>query len=143
VNKYIAPFILRTEYQCPCCHLLPPDFYKNGKIEVPDVYWELFNTFKFIREEWGALPISSGYRCPKYNHQIGGVLGSVHTAGLAIDVDCNFNEVDRLHRVIVNINPQLRIGKYKKAGTFIHCDIGYRIRPRLSKKWVEGKRWTG
>ena len=30
--------------------------------------------------------ITSGYRCPEYNHKVGGVVNSYHLIGLAVDI---------------------------------------------------------
>jgi len=39
-----------------------------------------------LREQWGAVHINSGYRCPKLNRAIGGARTSQHTLGLAADI---------------------------------------------------------
>lgn len=135
---YIAPYIFRSEYECPCCHSLPPD--------LEDICYEiLFDHFETIRIKWGrSIPISSGYRCPEWNRKVGGVLNSVHMFGLALDLDCeNIIKVDKLYTLINEYAPSLRVGVYKDNGSFIHIDVGYLIMPRLSNSWTKGKRWYG
>ena len=40
-----------------------------------------------LRESWGGpICVSSGYRCPELNKEVGGVEGSYHTRGMAADI---------------------------------------------------------
>ena len=132
----ISKYILRSEYECPCCGELPTDF---------DVYpyEDFFDLFDNIREEWGKpIDINSGYRCPEHNAYVGGNPLSVHIFGLALDLDCeDDDEVDDLYSHIIGMYPSLRIGQYKGDNTFIHIDRGFEITPRASIKWHEGARW--
>lgn len=146
--KYIAPYILRTEYECHHCKALPPGIdLKNLQI----AYELLFGRFKEIRESWGGpLQISSGYRCTDYQ----GLLikqgksrspYSVHIFGLALDIDVHDDaDVRKLVKIVEMIDPDLRIG-YKeyleKMQSFIHIDMGYLISPKYSQVLREGARW--
>jgi len=73
-KKNIAAFITYKEYECSHCHKLPPLFYHDDggrRGDVPYVYKEFFDIFKKIREQWGKpINITSGYRCPKYQHKL-------------------------------------------------------------------------
>lgn len=40
----------------------------------------------------GPVSVSSGYRCPKHNAEVGGVGGSQHLKGEAADICCSDNE---------------------------------------------------
>lgn len=136
---YIAPYILRSEYECPCCNRLPFGF------DDSDVaYTVFFEDFEYIREEWGkGIPISSGFRCPGYNESIGGEPLSVHQFGLALDLDCvDDEEVGAMAAVIQQVACDLRRGEYRGDTSFIHIDAGYFIRPSATSKWAEGARWT-
>lgn len=108
-------------------------------------YTMLFKYFKEIREEWQkAIPITSGYRCPKHNKAEGGVPQSIHLFGLALDLDCKDDiEVDAMRKIVSQVAPVLRMGIYKGEETFLHIDVGYYIYPRIYKKWREKARWTG
>ena len=145
-KKYLADFLTYSEYKCSHCNLLPPAFYfdDGGRRDViPEPYDYFFELFKEIRIEWGkALNISSGYRCPQHNFDIGGSLISAHITGLSMDLDVNSKtEVDILVDIINYINSDLRMGIYKKSGTFVHIDCAYFVEPPLSRSWVKGARW--
>ena len=136
----IAQYVSLEEYQCPHCGELPPTF--NGELLL--VYSQLFDDFSVIRGQWGkAIPISSGYRCPKHNASIGGALLSAHIFGLALDLDVNPDEVDDLNSLIEEVASHLRRGKYTEAGSFIHIDNAYEIFPRPKKSFIQGYRWFG
>jgi len=137
----LVPYISEEEYRCKHCHRLSPDF----TLSSAGPFWNLFFNFRQVREAWGApIPINSGYRCIEYNQQIGGEPNSIHTFGLALDLDCkDALDVDVLYKIIEEVNPNLRIGRYKKNATFIHIDVGYLIYPRASEAWRKGARWTG
>jgi len=133
---YIAKYILREEYQCKCCSMLPPD-YDEPYSESFDL---LFSSFERIRDQWGApLHISSGYRCPCHNSFIGGHPLSAHQFGLALDIDVEDYQVEALHKIINKVAPDLRIGRYQG---FVHIDTAYCIHPRASEAWVRGYRWS-
>jgi hypothetical protein len=64
--------------------------------------------------------ITSGYRCEKHNKAVGGVAGSSHIGGSAVDILCG-NDRDR-YRIILGL---LTAG-FNRIGVgadFIHCDI--------------------
>jgi len=136
----IAPYISREEYECPCCRRLPPDLNEP----YANIYENLFYCFEKWRKAWGnPIPIRSGYRCPEYNAAIGGEKASVHMFGAALDCDFStVEEVEAAFKLLDDMFPNLRIGKYTVSGSFIHFDTGYFIFPRLSEAWVHGARWT-
>ena len=147
MSNYIAQYITLAEYTCPCghCHGLPPMLNEIVDTnDIPVIYSEFFDDFSVIRAEWGKpIRISSGYRCPKYNASIGGSLLSAHMAGIALDLDVNIGEVERLDAIIEDVAPHLRRGKYTNAGSFIHIDVAFHVYPRMSETWVQGYRFYG
>jgi len=146
MSKYIAPFILEREYRCKCCKKLPVDlFTEENEPEIGTPFLMLFKYFQDIRQAWGkAIPITSGYRCPERNKAEGGGPYSIHLFGLALDLDFkDVREVGKVAILIKQIAPDLRIGIYKEAGTFVHIDVGYYIYPRIDEKWRKGARWHG
>jgi zinc D-Ala-D-Ala carboxypeptidase len=50
-----------------------------------------------VREAFGALPVSSAYRCPRYNRSIGG--GPAHELGRATDHPLTLTQAWRLVRI--------------------------------------------
>ena len=138
--EYISEFLTLDEYTCGHCGSLPPDLFKH---DIKRPYSELFNIFDAVRTVWGApLHVSSGYRCPYHNTQVGGSPLSIHTFGLALDCDlATAEEVEEVYSLLNTDFHHLRIGKYVDTGTFIHFDIGYEIHPRASHNWVRSARW--
>ena len=55
-----------------------------------------------LREHWGLpIRITSGYRCPELNEEVGGVEDSYHMDGCAADITAlGINEEHRRHRNI-------------------------------------------
>ena len=51
---------------------------------------ELLEKLEYARNLAGIpFVITSGYRCEKHNREVGGVAGSAHTKGMAVDIRCN------------------------------------------------------
>lgn len=74
-----------------------------------------------VREAFGPVLISSGFRCPDHNARKGGVLFSQHLAGLAADIACT-GDGDRYTLVMALLdNGFKRIGI---AARHVHADIG-------------------
>ena len=64
--------------------------------------------------------ITSGYRCPAHNRAVGGVAGSAHAKGQAVDIAC-INSRDRAEILLGLISQGVtRIGIAKD---FIHADV--------------------
>jgi hypothetical protein len=138
LGKYISGHIMLSEYVCPCCGATPYD------TESP-AHRELFEAYEDIRATLNRpLRITSGFRCPKHNADIGGEPLSIHLFGLALDIDAvDVGEVETLVTAVNLVAPNLRMGVYMKVGTFIHIDTGYRIVPRVLQAWRIGVRWNG
>ena len=136
----LSKYLLRSEYECSHCHQLPPDLFVH---DIRRPYSELFDIFDSVRERWGKpIPVSSGYRCPYHNSQIGGALCSPHMFGVALDLDLpNTEEVEELFTLIDTDFDHLRIGKYTESGTFLHIDNAFEVFPRPSHNWLRGVRW--
>lgn len=64
--------------------------------------------------------VTSGYRTKAHNKKVGGVNGSSHTKGLAVDISCK-NSVNRSKIIRAALkNGFTRIGI---SGNFIHLDV--------------------
>lgn len=77
-------------------------------------------TIDQIRAKLGhPLRINSGYRTESHNFEVGGVLGSAHTKGLACDIEC----IDATTRFqLVKYALDLGIKRIGIGDTFIHLD---------------------
>lgn len=74
------PHFSASELMCPCCGVGADKMSPN-----------MLRMAEEIREENGDKPmiVSSAYRCPKHNAEVGGVSNSHHLYGQAMDVHIN------------------------------------------------------
>lgn len=108
-NFKIAENFNLKEFQCPCC----------GSVKIDS---NLVMLLQELRRLIGKpITITSGYRCPKHNKEVGGVEESFHTQGLAVDITGDFNivQVSLLARTVGFGG----IGIYTKRN-FLHLDLG-------------------
>ena len=103
-----------TEFDChgkDCC----------TKTEIDS---KLINYLQKIREHFGkAVNISSGYRCPVHNKNVGGATGSRHAKGQAADIYITGVTPIEIARYAENLGVK-GIGLYEteKDGFFVHID---------------------
>jgi uncharacterized protein YcbK (DUF882 family) len=85
---------------------------------------DFLNLLDNAREESTiSFTITSGYRCPKHNKEVGST-STNHTSGKAADIKC-FDGYSRLKIIAALIKVGFRrigIGK-----DFIHCDINHSV----------------
>ena len=115
-EKYKCKHFKDSEFNCPCCGL---NLEKNGIKRIADE----------IREHFGKPAIiTSGTRCVKYNKEVGGVAGSYHTVGNAIDIvvqGVSANEVLAYCKTIVNSGrARYTYGGTTQMGNATHIDTG-------------------
>lgn len=60
------------------------------------IYYSLGKVLQDIRDEYGSITISSGYRCPECNVQVGGASDSAHLLGAAADFRLDSGYQDNL-----------------------------------------------
>jgi uncharacterized protein YcbK (DUF882 family) len=86
--------------------------------------FRLLDMLEILRKRIGDRPIivNSGYRCPKYNEQAGGVPGSYHLYGMAADIRVPGMEPGKLIQYAYDVG-FLGLGLYQ---TFCHLDIRYK-----------------
>jgi uncharacterized protein YcbK (DUF882 family) len=120
----IVNYFKREEFKCPCC----------GEIKVSD---ELLHRLNMARDIYGkAMVVSSGYRCPKHNAEVGGVPSSAHMTGDAADIRC-YGVFDRYNMINAFYNASfLRIGI---AESFIHVDVSLNPVHPQNVVWVYAK----
>ncbi len=72
-----AKYFDDIEFICHCCGKLPADGMDPALLEVLD---------KIREAVGGPVYVSSGYRCPEHNAEVGGVQNSQHLYGRAADI---------------------------------------------------------
>lgn len=82
-NIQVYPHIYYYEARCRCYTKYSPPLCLGGGI-----HWKIAGVFGELREACGGNPIviTSGYRCPRWNEEVGGVRNSHHLRGLALDM---------------------------------------------------------
>ena len=119
-TKY--PNFKKTEFKCPCCNS-----YGVG------IASSLVDLLQKLRNKYGSIIITSGYRCPKWNKKVGGATNSAHLKGQASDFYFSsgilanqskriavVNEIKKMlnyHYSYCNVN-----GNHKNMGSAIHVD---------------------
>ena len=78
VKKYTKNFSL-SEFKCEC-----NTKYCTGYPAYLNI--NLLRNLQTMRDNYGAITITSPLRCSKHNANIGGVAGSYHTKGKALDL---------------------------------------------------------
>ena len=73
-TKY--PNFKKAEFKCPCGKC---NGYGDG------IASSLLVTLQNLRDKYGTVKITSGYRCPSHNKEVGGSTNSKHTKGQAAD----------------------------------------------------------
>lgn len=116
-GKYTCKYFKDSEFTCKCgCGT---NLTKNGIKKIADE----------IREHFGRpVIISSGTRCVNHNKRVGGVAGSWHTKGNAIDVivsGVSGSEVLKYTKQIVaQGRARYTYGGTKQMGQAVHIDDG-------------------
>ena len=90
----------------------------------------LVRALEDIRTRAGMpITVTSGYRPPDYNREIGGVSNSTHVDGLAADIYCDGLSTAQLYEICEQvIGKRGGVGYYPKSG-FVHVDLrGYEAR---------------
>jgi hypothetical protein len=106
-------FFGEREFACKCCGQLPPSMRANIVALVD-------NVLDPAREEFGGpVTVNSGYRCPKHNLAVGGVVNSQHMKGEAADLCCADNK--RLAEIIE------KNGKYDQMIKYLRPDGSIRF----------------
>lgn len=126
-NKQLTKHFNSSEFECPC---------KECKNATQYISSELLELLEEVREKYGKpIVVTSGYRCPAHNVNIGGAKSSSHLAGLAADISpklITLDELDILYEICYNTFSNIGDGRSKK---FVHVDVRP---PKLSGKrhWI-------
>lgn len=119
-TKY--PNFKKAEFKCPCGRC---NGYGDG------IASSLLVTLQALRDKYGEVKITSGYRCESYNKKVGGSTNSKHMKGQAADfyIDGFNNQSKRVDVVnelkkteyynysYCNVN-----GNYPNMGNVVHID---------------------
>lgn len=122
---YITPHFQRREFACKCgC----------GADNIDPALVQMCET---IRDNIGVpLIVNSGVRCEKHNAKVGGVKGSYHTQGKAVDLSCTLGS-RKLFEAIRNLYDAGKLSGLEYCllyPTFVHIDIGKTRRQRFAIK---------
>lgn len=124
MSKYFSEDEFRCKgEECGCGHSLP----ENGMDAT------LLILLEEVRSRLGsAITISSGYRCPIHNANVGGVIDSQHVQGCAADCIQSVLSIDDFATLVEDTMADLGIeggiGRYYDEG-FVHVDTrGYTAR---------------
>lgn len=114
-------FFQEKEFECPCCEQVHID---PRLIDVLEKARTLYHH---------PITISSGFRCPAHNVEVGGLPNSAHLTGEAADIVCAFS-ADRyqLVRIFLSLGAS-RIGIGKG---FLHVDVSRALPQNVI--WVYG-----
>ena len=118
-NIRVAKNFNRSEFTCPCCNLV---------MLHPKLLVKLIGLRKILEK---PVYITSGYRCSRYNREVGGILNSYHCIGLAADIKVKDINLIELLEICENID-FAGIGLYEKKN-FLHLDV----RPTKRIRWRE------
>jgi len=99
-----------SEFSCKCC----------GSVKIDT---EVVKKLQLMRDKiQKPIIITSAYRCPKHNQEVGGAENSYHTQGLAVDIVVGGYSLDELEMIAKEVGFR-GLGIYRNAN-FIHLDLG-------------------
>lgn len=119
-TKY--PNFKKAEFKCSCGKC---DGYGKG------IQSTLLITLQALRDKYGKLDVTSGYRCPAHNKEVGGSTNSKHMDGAAadfyldgfnsqskrVDVVNELKETEYYNYSYTNVN-----GNHPNMGNVVHID---------------------
>ena len=128
----------KEEFKCPCC-----GGYGVG------IASSLVANLQKLRDKYGAVNITSGYRCPTWNRKVGGDYNSAHLKGQAADfyfasgllanqskrvaVVNEIKGMPNYHWSYCNVN-----GNHPNMGSAIHMDTNLvDMDPVSSKRYIQ------
>ena len=106
INKQLTKNFNSSEFECSCSRC------KEVKIDMDHV-----RKLQKLRDDLGAaIHITSGYRCPEHNEEIGGAENSQHKYGTATDIKVSGMDASEVADACEHFNG---LGRYD---TFTHVD---------------------
>ncbi len=120
-NLHISSHFSLQELKCKCSF---------EECQITFVCERVVYLLERLREKvCQSILITSGYRCPRYNKQIGGAPESQHITGYGVDLYVPGVKISKLAKLAKQVG-FLGIGEYK---AHIHVDI-YKERSWTSEK---------
>ena len=123
--RKLSQYITDQDFQCRCgCGRTQPQGIESIIPEYDDIQRILFGIYDLVAGRT-KTQITSGYRCPKRNKEIGGATYSPHLWGLAIDFVAEDREkaIEYLKTLQQSINFRIGHKKYENSGKHIHIDV--------------------
>lgn len=124
VKKYTKNFKLE-EFSCNC-----GGAHCTGYPVYLDI--NLLKNVQKVRDRFGSVIVTSGMRCTKHNKAVGGVSGSRHKSGKALDIRVAKHTTEAGRKKVMSYwrtLPQNRYtycnigGNYPNMGTSVHIDV--------------------
>ena len=124
VSVYCKNFTLK-EFRCGC-----GGKHCTGYPEVLNI--DLLKNLQTIRDRYGATTVTSALRCAKHNTLVGGVSGSRHKNGKAVDIKNSTSKTELGRTAIMNLFKTLPKARYTycnikgsnpNMGTAVHIDV--------------------
>ena len=108
----LAEHFRAEELACPC---------ERGSCKCVVVHWALIELLSRMRQQLKQpIYVTSGYRCPRQNQEVGGAPESLHLAGMAADVQAAAAKPPHLKSVAEAVGAG-GIGVYPRHA---HVDVG-------------------
>jgi uncharacterized protein YcbK (DUF882 family) len=117
-GKSLCLGLSQDEFDCKC---------KNPSCKVTPIHQEFLDAYEALRKKLNVpLRITSGYRCPLHNYNVGGTARSYHQHGMAVDFA--YENAVTNYPVDIILKHAHEAGfqfcYYHKDKNFIHCQIG-------------------
>lgn len=112
-----------------------------GKPEVERLFYLVTYVLQPVRDRWGPLAVTSGYRSPRVNRCVGGAPSSQHLRGEAADVLPLEADIDTVFRWIVlssSIRYAQMINETRGGSRWIHASLVGLGRPRQQSLVYDG-----
>ena len=113
-NKQLSQHFNSKEFECPCSKC-------DNDTQV--ISENLIKKLELVRNDYGKpINVSSGYRCPAHNVEVGGAVDSAHVKGLAADLIpslITLDDLDSLYESCYSIFDNIGDGRRLK---FVHVD---------------------
>ena len=88
-----------------------------------------------IRQQFGPLTITSGYRSPEHNAEVGGASGSKHLLGQAADIAATDDMQIKIAAFATSLPKLGGFGIYPGSG-LVHVDIRPRVNGAITR-WIQ------